>query len=215
VLDAEGNGSLYLRDLEFKHKDLFYVGVADLTVSQNSSNGPIDLLQGQNPAQPYDSAVDGQLAFYVNGKLSERWRLTASADTREGPVKDLFSNFLDKSPDSLFRRIDPDNHYPTFGDDGVVEEMAPTLGKFYLKASRGQNYGCGATSRSTTWAMNSLRSIAACTEATSTSDPRPSPDLESERSRSTDLLQSLERCRAMRSSGERAARSISCAGRTF
>ena len=141
VLDAEGNGSLYLRDLEFKHKDLFYVGVADLTVSQNSSNGPIDLLQGQNPAQPYDSAVDGQLAFYVNGKLSERWRLTASADTREGPVKDLFSNFLDKSPDSLFRRIDPDNHYPTFGDDGVVEEMAPTLGKFYLKASRGQNYG--------------------------------------------------------------------------
>ncbi|HWJ06673.1 MAG TPA: hypothetical protein VNS57_12915, partial [Steroidobacteraceae bacterium] len=34
-----------------------------------------------------------------------------------------------------------DNHYPTFGDDGVVEEMAPTLGKFYVKASNGQNYG--------------------------------------------------------------------------
>ena len=83
----------------------------------------------------------GRLAFYVNGKVSEHWRLTASADTREGPVKDLFSNFLDKSPDSLFRRIDPDYHYPTFGDDGVVEEMAPTLGKFYVKASRGENYG--------------------------------------------------------------------------
>ena len=67
--------------------------------------------------------------------------MTASADTREGPVKDLFSNFLDKSPDSLFRRIDPDYYYPTFGDDGVVEEMAPTLGKFYVKASRGENYG--------------------------------------------------------------------------
>ena len=77
----------------------------------------------------------------MNGKVSEHWRLTASADTREGPVKDLFSNFLDKSPDSLFRRIDPDYHYPTFGDDGVVEEMAPTLGKFYVKASHGENYG--------------------------------------------------------------------------
>ena len=77
----------------------------------------------------------------MNGKFSEHWRLTASADTREGPVEDLFSNFLDKSPDSLFRRIDPDYHYPTFGDDGVVEEMAPTLGKFYVKASRGENYG--------------------------------------------------------------------------
>ena len=77
----------------------------------------------------------------MNGKFSEHWRLTASADTREGPVKDLFSNFLDKSPDSLFRRIDPDYHYPTFGDDGVVEEMAPTLGKFYVKLSHGENYG--------------------------------------------------------------------------
>jgi len=67
--------------------------------------------------------------------------LTASADTREGPVKDLFSNFLDKSPDSLFRRIDPDYYFPSFGDDGVVEEMAPTMGKFFVKASRGQDYG--------------------------------------------------------------------------
>ena len=55
--------------------------------------------------------------------------LTASADTREGPVKDLFSNFLDKSPDSLFRRIDPDYHYPTFGDDGIVEEDGADAGQ--------------------------------------------------------------------------------------
>src|SRR5205823_14143359 len=107
----------------------------------NRTRGPAGLLQGANAPQPYDSSLDGRLAFYVNGKVSERWRLTASADTREGPVKDLFSNFLNKSPDSLFRRIDPDYHYSTFGDDGVVEEMAPTLGKFYVKASRGENYG--------------------------------------------------------------------------
>jgi flagellar motor protein MotB len=141
VLDAGGNGSLYLRDLEFKRRDLFYVGVADITLSENRANGPIDLLQGENSPRDYDSSLDGRLAFYLNGKLSQHWRLTASADTREGPVEDLFSNFLDKSPDSLFRRIDPDYHYPTFGDDGVVEEMAPTLGKFYVKASRGENYG--------------------------------------------------------------------------
>jgi flagellar motor protein MotB len=141
VLDDAGNGSLYLRDLEFKRRDLFFLGIADLTLSDNRNNGPIDLLQGENAQQPYDSSVGGRLAFYVNGKVSEGWRLTASADTREGPVKDLFSNFLDKSPDSLFRRIDPDYYYPTFGDDGVVKEMAPTLGKFYFKASHGENYG--------------------------------------------------------------------------
>jgi flagellar motor protein MotB len=141
VLDEAGNGSLYLRDLEFKGRDLFYVGVADLTLSKSHANGPIDLLQGENARQPYDSWMDGRLAFYTRGKVSQRWRLSASADTREGPVKDLFSNFLNKSPESLFRRMDPDHYYPTFGDDGTVEEMAPTLGKFYFKASRGENYG--------------------------------------------------------------------------
>jgi flagellar motor protein MotB len=141
VLDASGSGSLYLRDLEFKRKDLFYVGMADVTVAENRASGPVDLVQGDNPLQPYDSTFSGRLAFFVNGNVSEQWRLTASADTREGPVKDLFTNFLQKAPDSLFRRIDPDYQYPTFGDDGVVEEMAPTLGKFFVKALRGDDYG--------------------------------------------------------------------------
>jgi len=140
VLDATGSGSMYLRDLEFKKTDLFYVGVADFTFSENRSNGPVEDFQGENALQPFDSSVDGRLAFFVNGKLNDEWHLTASADTREGPVEDLFSNFLDKSPESLFRRIDPDYYYPTFGDDSIVEEMAPTLGKFYIKATHDDDY---------------------------------------------------------------------------
>ena len=141
VLDEAGNGNLYLRDLEFKRKDTFYVGLADFTLSESRTSGPAELLQGADAPLDLDSSLDGRLAFYLNSKFGEHWHVTASADTREGPVEDLFSNFLDKSPDSLFRRIDPDNHYPTFGDDGVVEEMAATMGKFYVKASNGENYG--------------------------------------------------------------------------
>lgn len=140
VLDETGSGSLYLRDLEFQRNDWFYIGLADLTVSENRTSGPAELLQGENAPYDYDSNVDGRLAFYINGKFSEHWGLTASADTREGPVEDLFSNFLDKSPESLFRRIDPDYHYPTFGDDSIVEDVAPTLGKFYVKLNRDQNH---------------------------------------------------------------------------
>lgn len=140
VLDEAGNGSLYLRDLEFKRKDLFYVGLADVTLSASGSSGAAELLQGENAPQPVGSTLDGRLAFYLDGKVGEHWNLTASADTREGPIQDIFSNFLDKAPDSLIRRIDPDYAYPTFGDDSVVEEMAPTQGKFFLKASRGPNY---------------------------------------------------------------------------
>jgi flagellar motor protein MotB len=141
VLDDDGNGSLYLRDLEFKRRDMFFVGIADLTISKNSVSAAEKIQQGDNAAQPVDSSLDGRLAFFLNGKVTQNWHLTASADTREGPVKDLFSNFLDKTPDSLFRRINPQYYYPSFGDDSVVQEMAPTLGKFYVKASRGQDYG--------------------------------------------------------------------------
>jgi hypothetical protein len=141
VLDEAGNGDLFLRDLELERKDWFYVGMADVTLTQNDTNGPIDLLQGEDATYDYDSSADARLAFYVNGKFGDRWRLTASADTRDGPLEDLFSNFLNKSPDSLFRRIDPDYHFPTFGDDGLVEEMAPTLGKFYVRVGHGENYG--------------------------------------------------------------------------
>jgi flagellar motor protein MotB len=141
VLDEAGNGQLYLRDLEFRRKDTFYVGVADFTLSESRIRGPAELLQGTDSPVDLDSSLDGRLAFYVNSKFGEHWHVVASADTREGPVEDLFSNFLDKSPDALFRRIDPDNHYPTFGDDAVVDEMAATMGKFYVKASHGQNYG--------------------------------------------------------------------------
>jgi flagellar motor protein MotB len=140
VLDEGGNGSMYLRDLDFERNDWFYLGLADLTASEHRVTGPADLLQGEKPAYDYDSKLDGRLAFYVNGKFNEHWGLTASADTREGPVKDLFSNFLDKSPDALFRRIDPDYYYPTFGDDAIVDEVAPTLGKFYVKLNRDQNH---------------------------------------------------------------------------
>ncbi len=141
VLDPDGNGNLYLRDLEFRRKDSFYIGVADFTLSESRTSGPAELLQGADATVDLDSPLDGRLAFYLNSKFGQDWHVTASADTREGPVEDLFSNFLDKSPDSLFRRMDPDVHYPTFGDDGVVEDTAATMGKLYVKAGRGENYG--------------------------------------------------------------------------
>ena len=49
VLDENGGGELYLRDFEFEPKDWFYVGMADLTLSEGSTSGPIELLQGQTP----------------------------------------------------------------------------------------------------------------------------------------------------------------------
>ncbi|MGD8808909.1 MAG: OmpA family protein, partial [Gammaproteobacteria bacterium] len=141
VLDPQGNGELFLRDIEFQRNDWFYVGMADVTLAQNDTSGPIDLFQGADSSLPIDESSYGRLAFYVNGKFGEQWKLAASADTREEPLDELFSNFTSKSPDALFRRIDPDYHYPTFGDNSTVEEGAPTLGRFYVRLDKGENYG--------------------------------------------------------------------------
>ena len=140
VLDQAGNGELFLRDLELKKSDWFTVGIADLTLSANKTDGPAKLLAPDNRSTAMASMLQGRLAFYTKGKFGNGWGLTASADTREGPLDEIFTNFLDKSPEALFRRIDPDYHYPTFGDDSTVAEDAPTSGKFYLKLNKEQNY---------------------------------------------------------------------------
>ncbi len=140
LLDENGNGELYLRDLELKRSDWFTAGIADLTVSHNRTNGPADLLVPDKPEYSDDISLNGRLAFYTKGKFNNGWSLTASADTGEGPLEEIFSNFMDKSSDALFRRIDPDYHYPTFGDDSTVIEDAPTSGKFYVKAKKNETY---------------------------------------------------------------------------
>ncbi|MCK5395264.1 MAG: flagellar motor protein MotB, partial [Gammaproteobacteria bacterium] len=73
--------------------------------------------------------------------FGDDWQLTSSADTQEAPVDELFSNFLEKDPRSLLRRLDPDLYYPTFADDSTLEERAPTSGKLYLRLQRHNSYG--------------------------------------------------------------------------
>ena len=140
VLDAAGNGDLYLRDLELSQSDWFTVGLADITASANKTNGPAKLLNPDNPRYSKDFSLQGRLAFYTHGKFNNGWSLTASADTREGPVDEIFSNFLEKTSEAQFRRIDPDYHYPTMGDDSTVVEMAPTQGKFYTRLAKEETF---------------------------------------------------------------------------
>ena len=140
VLDKEGNGELFLRELEFKKSDWFYVAIADLTIAKDKTNGPANFVTQDDTHYENELNTDGRLAFYVDGKFASAWQLRASADTGEGPIDEIFSNFMDKSPDALFRRMDPDYFYPTFGDDSTVVENAPTSGKFFVKLQRQSDY---------------------------------------------------------------------------
>ncbi len=140
ILDAQGSGELFLRELQLQKNDWFYVGIADVTASLDDTSGPAELVTNDKTHYDNDLAVDGRLSFFTHGKFGEDWQLTASADTREGPLNEIFSNFMQKTPDAMFRRIDPDYYYPSYGDDSTVEEGAPTLGKFYLKLKKQENH---------------------------------------------------------------------------
>ena len=140
VLDKSGGGELFLRDLKLGSSEWFYVGIADITASIDNTNGPAQLVTGDLAHYDNDFAVDGRLAYYTKGKFWTDWELTSSADTLEGPIDEMFTNFMNKSPDALFRRMDPDYYYPSYGDDGTVEEGAPTLGKFYFKLNKNENH---------------------------------------------------------------------------
>ena len=141
VLDDEGNGELFLRDLEFSRSDWFYVGIGDVTAARDRTTGPARLVTKDEDQFNNDININGRFAYYVEGEFGDDWQLTSSADTQEGPVDELFSNFLEKNPRALLRRLDPDLFYPTFADDSTLEERAPTSGKLYVRLQKHNNYG--------------------------------------------------------------------------
>ena len=141
VLDDEGNGELFLRDMEFTKNDWFYVALGDVTAAKNRTTGPANLVNPGEDAFNNDINIDGRFAYYTEGTFGDDWLLTSSADTQEGPIDEIFSNFLEKDPRALLRRLDPDLFYPTFADDSTLEERAPTSGKFYIRLQKHNNYG--------------------------------------------------------------------------
>jgi len=141
VLDKDGNGELFLRDMEFAKNDWFYVALGEMTVAHDNTTGPAKLVTQDDNEFNNETSLYGRFAYYTEGSFGDDWQLTSSADTQEGPVDELFSNFLEKNPRALLRRLDPDLFYPTFADDSTLEERAPTSGKMYLRLQRHKSYG--------------------------------------------------------------------------
>lgn len=131
----DGSEKIIDRAVDIKKADRFFVAIADVTGGHRSWNNEsaVAQLQGET-ADTRNNYLDGRLAFYYKGKINDTYRITASADTGEQPLKDLFSQFGDKDPRALLRRLDPDRHYPVYGDDSTTVEDAPTYGRFYVRA---------------------------------------------------------------------------------
>ncbi len=140
VTDAAGHTATFRRNLSIADKDWFYVAVADLTAGAGRTTGPAPIVTGDTTHYDKKAFVDGRAAFYLKGKILGKYLLTASADTREQPLKDLFSNFASKDPNYLLRRIDPNRYYPVYGDDSTLVDDAPSQGKLYVRLERDASF---------------------------------------------------------------------------
>lgn len=118
-----------VREIEIPRSDWFYVGTADLTFGRRSGD-----LYGS------ETYRRGRLSFYIDGKRATGTRITASLDTGEEDLSDVFRRLDERDPRNTLRRVDPNDLYPTFGDDSTLEEGAPTSGRLYLRVERDGNF---------------------------------------------------------------------------
>ena len=119
-------------DINVSGRYSFAVAIADLTLSGNSVSGSVEPLAGD---ERYDDSflAEGRLAFYLKGKIKGKYLVTAQADTREREVSELFNGFWDADPQDIFRRLDPDDYYPVYGDDSTTYRDVDTMGRLYVR----------------------------------------------------------------------------------
>ncbi|WP_228062499.1 TonB-dependent receptor [Lysobacter sp. H23M47] len=137
-LDGGAEPLRHTLDVDVSGKYLFAVALADVTISQNSISGSTTPFQNDRRYND-DVLADGRLAFYAKGKFDGKYLVTAQADTTQRDVKRLFSGFTRAEPQDIFRRLDPDMYYPTYGDDSTAYRDVDTMGRFYLRADWDKN----------------------------------------------------------------------------
>ena len=124
-------------DVDVTGKYFFGVALADLTVQGQNISGSHDGFA--NEGRDKDLLTDARLAFYVKSKVDAKYLITAQADTQERELKHLFSGFTDSYPQDVFRRLDPDQYYPTYGDDSTTMRDVDTQGRMYLRVDWDKN----------------------------------------------------------------------------
>lgn len=130
--DGETKVSEHQLDVNVSGQYMFMVALADVTASESNISGSVEPLSANDLYQD-DFLIDGRLAFYLKGKVKGKYLITAQADTQERELSDLFDNFLDKDPQDVFRRLDPDQYYLVYGDDSYTYRDVDTQGRLYVR----------------------------------------------------------------------------------
>ena len=117
------------RDVAIPGSEWFHVGIVDITMDWRDGD------DGNASGQ-----ARGRIAAYVRGRTADGTQVVISVDAQEEDLDAIFRSLNRRDPRSLLRRLDPDDLYPTYGDDSHRSETAPTSGRFYIKVEKNGNF---------------------------------------------------------------------------
>ena len=152
IKNVDGGTSTKQLSVSLDDEYLFLVALADLTVGKNTVSGALDKLEVDDEHHyGGDIFVDGRLAFYLKGKIKGKYLVTAQMDTDTQELDKLFDDFDRADPSSVFRRLDPEQYYPVYGDDSTLVDDTDSQGKLYVRVDWDQsrllwgNFNSGVT----------------------------------------------------------------------
>ncbi|MCH9671389.1 MAG: hypothetical protein K0U93_08075, partial [Gammaproteobacteria bacterium] len=117
--------------LEPPNREWILVGLANLTLSEQSISGNIEHAQAQDLNQAALPDENGRLAFFAKGTIEGKWLLTLAYDSAKEDRE--IANRLDQL-------IDPDEHYTLYGDETEQTYDAASASKLYVKVERERFY---------------------------------------------------------------------------
>lgn len=120
-------------NIDLDNNYFFMVALADITAGENKVSGSLEALAVDDHHYGGDIFVDGRLAFYLKGKVKGKYLVTAQMDTGTENIENLFDDFHRKDSRSVFRRLDPDQYYPVYGDDSSLVDDTDSQGKLYVR----------------------------------------------------------------------------------
>lgn len=133
MLNAKGEiKSQQAEQLQIKPEDFFSTGIIDTNFGNNNFHGDRDIL-APRPHYGDRTFLDSRVALYTRGKFKDKYRLTAQLDTEEERFQDLLHKLDDRDPRRVFRYLDSDKYYGTYGDESSLDADVDTQGKFFAR----------------------------------------------------------------------------------
>ncbi|WEF25173.1 hypothetical protein [Paracoccus sp. S3-43] len=114
------------RHVTVPQRELFATGIAEITLGRDQVGDEI--------------WRHGRVAGFAQGVLADGTRVTASVDTRDTELRDMFRHVTRRFPDQVLRQIEDREVWVTTGDDSTVENLAPTSGRLFLRLETDQSH---------------------------------------------------------------------------